>query len=132
MASVATSFKRLFLRSLLWASQESGETLLQTLKSAAKARLEGTQKGKVLIATSGNGHASTFQIPADFTTTDATELISELFDRYDEAKSKLIADGNSTPSDEQLVEEIMDKLQPVRSIANDFSGLRFLREEITT
>lgn len=105
---------------------------MDTLKAAAQARLEGTQKGKVLIATSGNGHSSTFQIPSDFTPSDAADLVSEILDRYDESKVKLIADGNATPTDEQIFGEIMDKLHAVKSLGNDFSNLRYFREEVTT
>lgn len=132
MASVSTNFKRLFVRSILWASQESGESFLDTLRTASKARLEGSLKGKVLIATSGNGHASTFQIPPDFTPSDAADLVSEILDRYDEARAKLVADGQSSPTDQQICDEIMDKLLAIRSSGNDFRGLRYFREEIVT
>jgi hypothetical protein len=131
MSEVTTSLKRLFVRVLLKNSQDAGDTLYNTLMAAAVARIENTSGGKVLISTAGNGHTNTFEIPSGFTAVDAAELVSELMDRYDEAKSKLINDDDiDNPTDQQIHDEIMDKLRPVRSVTHDFSGIRTEREEV--
>lgn len=132
MANVTTHFKRLFVRNLLWTAQADATTILALLQTLADARIEGAQKGKVLVGTAGNGHQSTFQIPSDFTPSDAIDLVSEILDRYDEARTKLIADGTASPTDTQIHDEIMAKLRPVRSIARDYFNLRTEPEEITT
>lgn len=125
MASVATTFKRLFVRNLLWSAQEAGSTLFSQLKSAAQARFQSTATGKILIATAANGHSHNWQIPNYFTPQDAAELIEELITRYEEARAALIAGGTASPTDQQIYDELMDQLQPVRSVARDFSLGRF-------
>lgn len=132
MTSVSTSFKRLFVRNLLWTAIADSKTVLALLQSAASARITNSEKGKVIVATAGNGHSVNFQIPSDFTSTDAVELIGELVDRYYEASAKLIADGTSSPTDTQLVTEMLDKLRAVTSLGHDYSNLRLGRSEVTT
>ena len=124
MAPVTTSYKRMLLRYLLRFAQQEGETLCDVLNDAGQARIEETQKGKILVSVAGNGHSTSWQVPQDFTPQDAAGLVSELLDRYDEAVAKLAADGNSSPTDQQVATEVLDKLRPVRSVACDFSGLR--------
>jgi hypothetical protein len=123
MAGVSTLVKQSFLRKFYRASLRDGSSLLQILEAAEDARVDSVSRGKVLIATSGNGHTDTFQIPSDLSPTDILELVSELRRRYDEAASK--------GSDRAIYNEMMSQLQPVFSIANDFSGLRSFQEEPT-
>lgn len=132
MTSVSTSFKRLFVRNLLWTATADSTTVLALLQSAASSRVSASEKGKVITATAGNGHSVTFEVPADFNTTDAVELIGELVDRYYEATAQLSTDGNDSPTDTQIVDEILDKLRAVTSLGHDFSGLRIGRAEVTT
>lgn len=132
MAEVSTNFKRLFVRNLLWTAQADSTTLLAILKTLADARIEATQKGKVIISTAGNGHTTSFQIPSDFSPSDAADLIGELVDRYYEARDKLIADGTASPTDTQIHDEMLAKLRPIRTLARDYFNLRTEPEEITT
>jgi hypothetical protein len=132
MANVATTFKRLFVRIALKSAQEAGDTLLSVLMASAQSRIDATQSGKVLVASSVNGHSHTWQIPSDFSPQDAAEMVSEILDRYDEAKAKLVADGTTSPTDQQIYDELMDKLQPVKSISPDFSFGRWDCDVITT
>lgn len=125
-ASISTQYKRLFVRNLLWVADEKGETLCDSLKALAKARVESSQGGKVLIATSGNGHSSSWQIPRDMSPSEAAELVGEVIDRYDEAKAAL----TGSPTDAQIITEMLAKLRPINNITNDFSGLRTGREEV--
>lgn len=121
MASVATSYKRLFVRVALKNAQDAGDKLSNVLIAYGVARIQATSTGKILVATSANGHSHNWQIPSEFNTQDAADLVSEILDRYDEAVAKLIADGTDSPTDQQIYDEIMDKLQAVRSYASDFS-----------
>lgn len=104
-------------------------TLASLLRAARRARLEATERGKVLVSTSGNGHSSTFEMPDDFTAVDAVELVEEISRRYDEALAYLIQEGDPTPTDAELAAEMLDKLHAVRSVACNFEGLRDTREE---
>ncbi len=132
MASVSTDLNRLFIRQLLWTSEEGGQTLLDALKDLAKAALKKTQNGKALVATSGNGHSATYEVSKDFSPTDAAELASELLDRYDEAKAALIAAGTASPTDAQINAEMLDNCTRVDEIGADYWHLRLPATSPTT
>lgn len=122
--AATTAFKRLFVRRLQWTLDEDGGTLLALLKSAAEARINETQSGKILTAASGNGRTAQWSIPNDFSPRDAVDFVSELIDRYYEAQQKLMDDGTAFPTDAQIIVEILDKLNAIRSVSQDFSSIR--------
>lgn len=124
MASVATTFKRLFLRNLLWSAQDSGKSLYDVLKTAAQARLSETERGKFLVSTAANGHSAEWEVPRDLSPQSIVELLSQLLDRYDEAKAYLIAEGTASPTDQQIHDEMLEKLKAVRSYRHDFTNGR--------
>jgi hypothetical protein len=126
MAAEATPWKRLFLRNLKWSAEETGASLYDTLKCAAKANFQSSAKGKVLVAASGNGRSHTYELPRDYSPDDAAHAVSDLLDRYDEAVDKL--GGN--PSDDAVFRELMHTLQPVDGWRSDYTGLRTPREEV--
>ena len=125
MAGVSTAVKRAFVRYLLRLAVTNSATLLATIEAASDARVVNTGSGKVLTSNSGNGHTVSFSFPTDFNPTYSLELLSEIQDRYEEAKDALIAAGTAAPTDSQIGVEILDKLRPVRSVAHDYSGLRY-------
>lgn len=131
MANVSTAYKRLFVRYLLH-NATGANTILSLLQTAMEARIEATETGRVLVTTSGNGHQSGFHVPSDFNATDAADLISEMFDRYYEAKERLQNDGTSSPTDTQIHNEMLRRLRKIDSVTYDFSGLRTDREEEST
>lgn len=124
-ASVPTEYKRQFLRSLLWDSLDNGETLAQTLKNVARARLAETNRGKVLINTAANGKSATYQIPPGYgiTPADITCLCEELLTRYDEAFALIDARQVPAPTDQQIHDEILALMQPIHEASADFSFL---------
>lgn len=130
MASVSTSVKRAFVRYLLRLAVTNSATLLATIEAASDARVVNAGGGKVLSMNQGNGHEVRFSFPEGFNTTDSLELLSEIQDRYEEAKAALIDGGNATPTDSQVGADMLDKLRPVRSIAKDYSGLRYCPEVV--
>lgn len=129
MASVATSFKRLFLRKLLWASQDGDLSLLDGLKVAAKGQLLETSTGKTLVGASANGHDYEWEIDRSISPSDVAEMIEELITRYEEAVAYLDDNGNDSPTDTQIYTEMAKHLKAVRSIVYDFGGSRDDREE---
>ncbi len=127
MATVSTGVKRAYLRFASRSAKKSGLTLLATLQAFSDSRVKQTGGGKVLIATRANLHEDQFSIPQDFNTTDAIEMAENMETRYEEALAFLIADGNPTPTDDQLFAEIIGKLNRVASVANDFTRIRLIR-----
>lgn len=133
MARAATSHKRLFLRVLFKQAQDNGDTLYNVLLAAGTARVEQNLTGRVLVGHAANGHTHTWQMPGDFSASDAATLASEMLDRYDEANEKLVeTDDIASPTDTQIFNEMMDKLRPVRSLVETHYNGRVEPEEITT
>lgn len=128
MAFVAatTAFKRLLLQGIAWDAEDADLTLLDGLKAASRAQLTETKNGTVLIGTAGNGFNATFTLPNNgqgITPTDATELCSELLDRYNDALAALTARGIDTPTDSQILVEMLALMKKVKSSYADFSTI---------
>ena len=121
--AVSTDFKRLFLRGIKWDADEAGLTLFAGLKAAARAHLKDTKAGKVLIASTGNGHHVEYALPMsgrDVTPRDATELCEEMLSLYDTAKVNL----GGTPTDDQVFTEMLGLLSVVDGEFADYTLLR--------
>lgn len=130
-ANVETLVKRAFARSILRKATEavpavSFQTMLNTL---ADSRIERTAGGKVLIKTEGNGHSTWFKIPNEFDTTDALALCEEIQNRFDEATSFLVTNGNATPTDSQKLTEILRNMERPDSTQKRYRDLRLNVEE---
>jgi hypothetical protein len=125
MARATTAYKRLFCRNLLWKAEQYGDSLIETLKALAQARLTESHRGKVLVSSAANGHSDTWQVPDHFTPMDAADLCSEMLDRYDEAVDALGDDS----TDAEIHTEMLEKIGTApKSIKNDYSMLRSGRE----
>lgn len=123
-----TDYKQLFLRSLKWDAEESGASLFSTLKTAARAKLTNVSGGKVLVGVSANGKTATYALPQSGIAIDASDLavlMGELINRYEETVTLLVARGVATPTDAQILTEMLALLQPVREVRNDYSSLRY-------
>lgn len=103
-------------------------TLEDGLKAAARARLTMTSKGQTLLSTAGNGHSVTFSLPAagqGVTPTEIVCLCEELLQSYSDSSAALVASGVTTPTDEQILTEMLDRLQPVSRLEpSSFVNLR--------
>ncbi len=123
MASVSTSVKRAFVRYIQRLAVKNAATFLVTLQLFSDSQVRKVGGGKVLVGTTANLHTNTFSVPDSFNTTDAMELLSQLEDRYEEAVALL----GGTPSDADIVVEIMDKLRPVRGFVRDYTRTRIIK-----
>jgi hypothetical protein len=127
---VSTDYKRLFLRGIKWDAEDARPALRleAALKAAARAQLTPTKGGVVLTGTAGNNHSVTFSLPAAGQGASPHQiaiLCEELIKLYEDSKAALIASGVETPSDDQLLTEILDRLQPIKSLGpTSFLGLR--------
>lgn len=124
MGAASTGFKRAFVRQLLVTALADSTTLLALLKTAIATRLTAVEGGKVVIGTGANRHQVSWQLPDNFTPVDAVEMVEEIWTRYEEAKSKLIAGGTASPTDTQIHDEMLLKLQAIRSVVGDYWSLR--------
>jgi hypothetical protein len=127
--SAPSHLKRLFVRKLKRFCSEEGKAMDEHLLDLAETALEEPLRGKVVIGTSGNGRQTTLTVQEDFNLLDAAGLIEELLTRYEEAEAKLIADGNASPSNDQIADEMLDKIPygGVVEVESDFTNLRCAR-----
>ncbi len=116
-----TAFIRLLVRGLAWDAAEAGVSFASTLKSAARARLTDTNKGKVLVGTTSGGTTVTYALPPLGTLTgeDLAEACSILLDRCDAIRA-----GQPDITDEALVAALLAQMQPVHAFGHDFRGYR--------
>jgi hypothetical protein len=117
-----SAFVRLFIRGLAWDAEAASATFAATLKSAAKARLSDSSKGKVLVGTTAGGTSVTYALPPmdSLTADDLAEVCSLLLDKVDALKA-------ATPSitDAQLVTALLAEFPSVRRYQSDYSGARW-------
>jgi hypothetical protein len=125
VARVSTAFKRALLRSINADGVAAGLSLLQSLTAALRGRVTETQTGAFLSGTAGNGHSVQFLIPqGGLTPETAVETVGQLFDEYEASRTALIAAGVATPTDGQILTEMLDRLVAVKSFTSCFTGLR--------
>lgn len=123
---VSTDYKRIFLR-VLWeqATGEDAQALLDALLVSATARINATSTGVTLIATSGNNKTVQFEMPAagrGCSPQDIAILLSQLIDLAELSRSYLNTNLGSDPNGDQLVTEMLARLEPVRETHSDLSG----------
>lgn len=118
--------KRGRLRVLAESAKEAGVTLQKKLTQELSLRMDAVASGSAISRTSGNGESVEFSIPGagSHGPDKAAALISEFIDLYDAAKAQLVLDGSLTPTDDQILTEMLQRLEPVYDSYNDFSGLR--------
>lgn len=98
-----------------------------TLRQACRSRIEDTKSGQVLLSAAGNGSTVQFALPqgsSNLTPDAVASACSDLYDRYVDAKADLITAGTASPSDDQVLAEMLFRLSPRKTMADDFSGMR--------
>ena len=129
IVAAPTEFKRLCIRGFKWDAEDSGLSLKATLKVACRARLTETATGAVLVGTTANGHSVTLSLPAagrGVTPHEMAALTEELYSLLERVESALVSAGTPSPTDDQILTEMIDRLQAVRSTApTSFVGLRY-------
>ena len=113
-----SAFKRLFIRGLAWDAEQSGGTFEDALRTAAKARLTETSRGKVLVGTATNGTSVNYSLPSvgDVSAQDMAEVCSAVLDAVDaiKAETPAIKDGD-------LLTALLAQFPSIRALRPDFS-----------
>lgn len=125
MDSVSTLFARTFLRSayLDATTRNPVTTLLAVLNEHLTASTEATSGtgGLTITQQAGNGHSFTAVEAHGLKPVQYAGMIGELMDVYETCEADLIEAGNATPSDEEIKDEMIDRLRPVRASYTDRS-----------
>ena len=119
---LSVDFKRSLLRTLYDECSDTAFTFLQSIQALRKARVKQSKTGSVITSTVANGHAVTLDV-ARCNPQDIAAVASSFEDIYDIAKTVLEDGGNATPTDEELLVQILldPSLKAVRSYRTDFS-----------
>lgn len=125
--AIRYGLKRGLLRAVLEESKASGRTLLEQIEIECSARVGDVRNGQVLASSAVNGHAISFSIPGSGAASpgDIAAFWGEMLDLHDLVKARLIAAGTAAPTEDQIHAEMVYALQPVTSILNDFTALRY-------
>jgi hypothetical protein len=76
---ITAADRRTYLRTLAWDAQDQQVSLFSVLKAAMRGQFSLEERGKFVMATSGNGRSSQFFMP-DFFKTLTTDDVRTLFD----------------------------------------------------
>jgi len=122
--------QRSFLRDALDASVAATVSLYVQLRAWETTARESIATGQTVAATSaGNavGNRSVSFFPPSAGGLDPRSLLNllcDLVDMHDASRLALISSGIVTPTDQQIFDEMMDRLQTVTSAQYSFACLR--------
>lgn len=110
----------------LTASASTYATLLAALQAMASGVVSVTTASGGIISTSANGHSVTFdRVTSGNSQMDYAANAGELRDLYQNSKAALISAGDASPTDTEIFDEMMDRLQSIREYGpSQFIDLR--------
>lgn len=125
VANVKTDYKRLTLRVLYnnAITATPALTLEEALMANMTAQYNASKYGLGITQTAGNSHSTSFQIldgNNGASPGDLADLAAELYRRYEEAVAYL----GGTPTDAQILTEMLRCLAPVKTYISDWSMAR--------
>jgi len=126
VAQLKAELKRAALSSLYRQAQKTSTALADALANFQDANWQQLKRGKLVIASTGAGDSVTYSIPQvwqSFTQDEFLCLTQELIEVYSSALVTLSAQGNSSPSDDDIFATMLadDRLQSVTSLYHDHS-----------
>lgn len=127
VANVSTPFKRALLREFFWSAEEKGGTAYDAIKCALRCKVEHAGQGIFLVGSTALGNAVTYQLPTDgrgYSPSEILEAVEELLTRHEAATAALIAAGTPTPTEAQILAEMLALLVPIREVFSDYKDLR--------
>ena|SRR5258706_8967800 len=121
---VASTFqKRGLLRDFKRQADAKSITLLEALLLILSAPVVTVQKGRILISASSGEVTASFSTSIGLSQAQLMDVVSELIDRYEQAKADLISEGNATPTDAQIYARELDDLRAIKGYTSNFLWL---------
>lgn len=102
-------------------------TLTAKLQAVSDSLAGASIAGQSILSTSADAQTTQFAAPSLATglgPQGMAYLVQELIDRYDEARSELIAEGTVAPSDAQIYGRMKDCLVRAVEVRNSYVNLR--------
>ena len=97
---------------------------MSTLQAAAFGTVTPLLSGKVLIEASSGGVTTRYELPpaaAGMPPVIVGAMLSRMLDRYDAAVAALATAGNATPTDAQVLAQMLTQLQAIWAYSTDHS-----------
>lgn len=111
---------------LNWCSDtDTGSNLLAALKAQRNARAAEIKTGQVIAGTSANNHSVSFSAPSQVETSpvDMFGMWQELVDLFTASKADLVTAGDATPTDAEVLAEMLYRLTDVRTFETTYTGV---------
>ena len=118
----STNDKRAWTKRIFRKCVENSISFKEQIEADLDAAVDSVATGQI-ASVSGNGLATSFA-SSGLSPVDASQLLNDLDDLYDEARADLVADGDSSPTDMEIRDEMLALLIPRRRQTADFSEMR--------
>ena len=117
---VTAAHKRLILR---WIWKNKTGTLEDAIWDLfATDRVSDIKSGKSITQTGDpEGFSATYSFLRRISPLDMAELAGELLDEYTVVSSLI----GGSPTDQQIYDEMLDRMQPITEFTKDYSAMRF-------
>lgn len=125
LLTISTTEQQAFLMIACDEASASSTSLLSVLKAYLKAAFARSGSGKFVSQQMANGQQTMWQQLDAYSMRAVLAMWADLVKRYYMARTALLAAGYTTPTDEQVCEEMMTNLQPVYEMSYDFTDLRY-------
>lgn len=105
-------------------AKSCGVTLESALKSAVRNQVKKIGGGTFISATSGNGKTVELQVNRSFDPFLSVGEFTRIYLTYGKARTSLISGGIESPTEQQIFDEMAERLTGVTQFTSDFSNLR--------
>lgn len=109
----------------MWSAEDTGDSLENAIKLAARAKLTESPNGLLLVGSSINGKSFQFQVPGGANGGGLTpETLLDVCEEFIQLRVDMYAALTGTPTDAAVLAEMLDQLRPVRYFTHTFTGIR--------
>lgn len=129
MVRIQSEIKRGTLRWVIFLPAKSSATLLtDAIDGFGVSGYAKVKSGQILVSAGGGGYNSSLKVPGlsdQITPENFAALAEEFRNVYDDAAAMLIANGNLTPTDDDIFSAMLsdDRLRGIRQQQGDHTSL---------
>lgn len=128
MTGLNSRLLKAFARAFNRDAQACKKPIADYLLDRLTRRVATVEEGRLLTSlTNGEQGSSNWTPTGELAQSRVLEIISDLLDRYDKAKTDLVTDGlQGTPQPDQIFTRMLQDIVPCREAFQDNSGLRLI------
>lgn len=114
--------KQNILENIAWDAEDDSTTLALGLKAYSRAQFITGKGGLYIQTTSANGKSVSRALPPGVSASEASEIISELRRLYEQVTAAFTS-ASITPTDAQILAEMLERLAPIKHAVADFGSI---------